>query len=178
MAAALRSRSDNVTNIGVLSFFSFLCAFAWAQPAPQEIRKMRVLAAHDYDPLADSVVGWKLQPGESITQSFRLPEGAMKVTGFRLRLRRNGVPAPIQYQLRSELGGAVLASGGYPSKRQIRGSSDGAEPILRSPSLRRHTGRITWNCGSRNHSAKTMLKCSAAPRRTLRIRDSCRAFVT
>jgi hypothetical protein len=75
---------------------------------------MRVLAAHDYDPLTDSVVGWKLQPGESIRQSFRLPEGSMRVTGFRVRLRRNGMPSPLHYQLRAELGGAVFASGVIP----------------------------------------------------------------
>jgi hypothetical protein len=78
---------------------------------------MRVLAAHDYDPLTDSVVGWKLQPGESITQSFRLPEGSMRVTGFRVRLRRNGMPSPVQYRLRGEIGGAVFASGVIPLGR-------------------------------------------------------------
>jgi hypothetical protein len=108
---AFRLLFDNGQDVRFLSVLVFLCAFACAQPAQQATRKVRVLAAHDYDPLTDSVVGWKLQPGESITQSFRLPEGAMRVTGFRVRLRRNGVPSPIHYQLRSELGGALLSSG-------------------------------------------------------------------
>lgn len=95
-----------------------LCALlwlcVWAQTALPADRNLRVLTEHGYDPVSDAVAGWKLQPGDSITQSFLLPKGASTMTGFRVRLRRNGTPAPLSYRLRSTLAGAALVSGTIP----------------------------------------------------------------
>jgi len=75
-----------------------------------------VVAAHDYDPVTDSVVAWKLDPGESIAQSFTTAKGTRVLRGFRLRIRRHGSPPPLEYRVRSNLRSGELLSGSIDLK--------------------------------------------------------------
>ena len=75
-----------------------------------------VVAVHDYDPVTDSVVAWKLDPGESVTQSFTTAKETKALRGFRVRIRRHGSPPPVEYRVRSALRSGELLSGSMDLK--------------------------------------------------------------
>lgn len=72
-----------------------------------------MLVEHDYDPVSDAVVSWSLRPGQSAGQSFTIA-GPAEVTGFRIKLQQVGEAAPLEYRLRRQPGGAVIAAGVLP----------------------------------------------------------------
>ena len=84
------------------AFAVLVCAFA-AQSA--------VLVEHDYDPVSDSVISWRIDPGRSVGQSITLPAGITKLSGFRVRLHRVGTPAALSFRLGTARGHDDIASG-------------------------------------------------------------------
>lgn len=70
----------------------------------------QTLAIHDYDPVSDAVVTWRIAPGRSAGQSFTVPSGS-RISGFSLKLQRNGSPASLQFRLGTKPGAGDLASG-------------------------------------------------------------------
>lgn len=74
-----------------------------------------VLVQHDYDPVSDAVVSWRLDPGRSVTQSFSLPRGTPKIGGFRVKLQRWSAPGIIEYRIGSRRGAADIVSGELPA---------------------------------------------------------------
>lgn len=75
-----------------------------------------LLAEHDYDPISDAVVSWKLASGEQAGQSFRLAAGASDLQGFRVKLVRFGHPPPVRYRVGRQWGGDEVCSGEIPSQ--------------------------------------------------------------
>ncbi|HLJ17658.1 MAG TPA: hypothetical protein VKV15_24390 [Bryobacteraceae bacterium] len=70
----------------------------------------QILAVHDYDPVSDTVVSWRIEAGRSASQSFHVT-GKTRIGGFRVKLQRSGHPLPIEYRLGSSRCAADLASG-------------------------------------------------------------------
>ncbi|MPY88769.1 MAG: hypothetical protein GEU99_12675 [Luteitalea sp.] len=71
----------------------------------------RLLVGHDYDPIADAVVSWRLEAGEKVGQSFTLPADAGGLRRIRLKLSRMGAVPPLQYKIGSTWGAADVGSG-------------------------------------------------------------------
>ncbi len=91
-----------------LGFVILLCA-AWSLNA-------QLLLEHDYDPVSDAVVSWRLEPGQSASQSFELPTDG-RVATIRIKLTRWGEPLPLEYRLGRSPGGSKLGSGTIDSER-------------------------------------------------------------
>lgn len=70
-----------------------------------------LLAGHDYDPIADAVVSWRLRPGEQAGQSFVLSADTPGLRGIRLKLARIGTVPALEYRLGRTWGSADLAAG-------------------------------------------------------------------
>ena len=75
-----------------------------------------VVVGHDYDPISDTVVSWKLKAGESVGQSFTVPSSST-LQGFRVKLLRVGSVPPLEYRIGDKWGDNKVASGRDPSKR-------------------------------------------------------------
>ena len=69
-----------------------------------------VVVGHDYDPISDTVVSWKLKAGESVGQSFTVPSSST-LQGFRVKLLRVGSVSPLEYRIGDKWGDNKVASG-------------------------------------------------------------------
>ncbi|HZT32286.1 MAG TPA: hypothetical protein VFA33_20530 [Bryobacteraceae bacterium] len=72
--------------------------------------RCQVLVQHDYDPVSDAAVSWRLEPGAHATQSITLPR-AVRIAAFRVKLQRWGSPSGLRYRVGSTLDGEQYASG-------------------------------------------------------------------
>ncbi len=70
----------------------------------------QILTSHDYDAVSDAVISWRIQPGFSASQSFRIPRQE-RIGGFRVKLRRWGNPDPIEYRIGGHFGSKDFATG-------------------------------------------------------------------
>jgi hypothetical protein len=68
------------------------------------------VAVHDYDPVSDAAVSWRLTPGASVTQQITLPPG-VPLRGMAVKLRRLDSTSPLRYRLGSAWDRADLAQG-------------------------------------------------------------------
>ncbi|HWB99794.1 MAG TPA: hypothetical protein VG672_23965 [Bryobacteraceae bacterium] len=84
---------------------TFLLMLGWTSAAPAQ-----VLVQHEYDPVSDAVVSWRLEPGASAGQSFTIPRDG-RIAAFRCKLQRDGDPGKLDYRLGRTPGGAELGSG-------------------------------------------------------------------
>ncbi len=73
--------------------------------------RAQVVAGHDFDPVSDAVVSWRIAPGRSVGQSMRAP--ASLLAGVRVKLLRQGQPADLEFRLGSRPGAADLAAGRF-----------------------------------------------------------------
>jgi len=71
----------------------------------------QVVAGHDFDPVSDAVVSWRLAPGRSVGQTVRAP--ASLLAGVRVKLLRQGQPADLEFRLGARPGAADLAVGRF-----------------------------------------------------------------
>lgn len=74
----------------------------------------QIIAIHDYDPVTDAVVSWRIEPGRRAGQKIQL-RAAAKVGGFEAKLQRSGPPADLRFRLGVTPGGAEIASGSLPA---------------------------------------------------------------
>ncbi len=74
----------------------------------------QIIAGHDYDPVTDAVVSWRIEPGRRAGQKIHL-RAAAKVGGFEAKLLRSGSPADLRFRIGVSLGGAEIASGTLPA---------------------------------------------------------------
>lgn len=70
----------------------------------------QVLLEHDYDPVSDAVVSWRVEPGASLRQSFTLPSGRA-ITAIRIKLTRWGEPLALRYTVGRSAGGSEWGAG-------------------------------------------------------------------
>ncbi|MCX6622218.1 MAG: hypothetical protein NTY38_14345 [Acidobacteria bacterium] len=89
------------------AFLVLLCAL---------IARAAIVTGHDYDPVSDSVVSWRIAPGASAGQSITIPAGVTSLSGFRVRLQRFGSPADLEFRLGSRRAHGDIASGRLPSR--------------------------------------------------------------
>ncbi len=72
---------------------------------------------HDYDPVADAAVSWRLRPGHEIAQSFVTPNEKLQMTGFRIKVLRLGFPADLEYALLDGAGQSEIHRGKIAANR-------------------------------------------------------------
>ncbi len=67
---------------------------------------------HDYDPISDRVAFRTIDHRQAVVgQSFTVPSGADHISGFRMKIRRLGCPADLNYRIGSSFGSDEIAAG-------------------------------------------------------------------
>ena len=95
---------------------SVLLLFSNAQilSADRNVSASGPVISHDYDPIADAVVSWRLRTGHALAQSFTTPGHEIRMTGFRMKVLRLGKPGDLEFALLDSTGQTELDAGKIP----------------------------------------------------------------
>jgi len=110
-ASASMPRKPVLLLLFLLVGVHFSCARRESSSTVRGPVRSTIVLAHEYDPVADAVVSWSIKAGQSIGQSFVVPEGCSTLKAFRVKLVRRGSATPLFYRIGSSWGGDDVISG-------------------------------------------------------------------